>query len=117
MAPPGSGVGAVAGDEVDQDVPGRARLAESERVVEKAHEFGRSVGLVERATPGDVAGVGRAQVRQEAPARRRLRTVGGDEHVRLDYPVTIDVRTHHAVAVAEIRERCTPMVAVGGESG
>src|SRR6202040_40393 len=31
---PGGGVGAVARDEVDQDVPGRTRLAESERVVE-----------------------------------------------------------------------------------
>src|ERR1700731_3774054 len=83
-APPRRGVAAVAGDEVDQDVPGRARLAESERVVEEAHEIGRSVGLVERAAPGDVAGVGRAQVRQEVPARRRLCTVSGDEHVRLE---------------------------------
>src|SRR6266436_8630568 len=98
-------------------MPGRARLAEGERVVEEAHEIGRRDGLVERATPGDVAGVGRAQVRQEAPARRRLRAVGGDEHVRLDYPVTIDVRPNRAVAVAEIRERCAAMVAAGGEGG
>jgi hypothetical protein len=27
------------------------------------------------------------------------------------------VRAHHAVAVAEIRERCTLMITVGGESG
>src|SRR6266403_4744535 len=53
---------------VEQDVPGRTRLAESERVVEEAHEIGLSVGLVERAAPGDVAGIGRSQVRQEAPA-------------------------------------------------
>ena len=98
-------------------MPGRASLGEGERVVEEAQEIGWCVGLVERAPPGDVAGVGRAQVRQEASARRRLRTVGSDEHVHLDGPVAIDVRTHHAVAVGEIRECCTPMVAVGREGG
>ena len=34
---PGGGVGAVAGNEVDQDVPGRTGLGEGERVVEEAH--------------------------------------------------------------------------------
>ena len=29
----------------------------------------------------------------------------------------VDVRLHRALAVAEIRERCAPMVAIGGEGG
>jgi hypothetical protein len=89
------------------------RLGESECVVEEAHEIGRGLGLVERAAPSDVAGVGRAQVGQKAPAGGRLRAVGGDEHIRLDQSVPVDVRLHGALAVAEIRERGAPMVAIG----
>ena len=89
-------------------MPGRARLAESERVVEEANEIGRSVGLVERAGPGDIAGVGRAQIRQEVPAGERLRAVSGDEHIRLDDPAPVDAGPHRALAAAEVREHRTP---------
>jgi hypothetical protein len=47
-----------------------------------------------------------------------LRAVSGDEHIRLDDPVPVDVGPHRALAVAEVREHCTPMVyAVEAGSG
>ena len=49
------------------------------------------------------------------PAGGRLRAVSGDEHIRLDDPVPVDVGPYRALAAAEVREHRTPMVAVGGE--
>ena len=83
-APPRLGRGVGPRDEVAEDVPARARLAEGEGLVEEAHQLGGDLLLLDRAAPGDIAGVERLDLGQQPAARLRTRAVGADQEVRLD---------------------------------
>ena len=65
-----SNVCSFAGDEIDQHMPARTRFAKGEGVIEEGHQPWRSIGFVECATPGYVAGIPRSYMREKASAQR-----------------------------------------------
>ena len=62
----------------------RARLANRERSVEEPDQLKVCPLLVERAAPGDIAGVDRLDLGQQPAAGLRAGAVGADQQVHLD---------------------------------
>ncbi len=86
-------------------MPARARLAEGEGLVEEARQPGGDPPLLDRAAPGDVAGVARLDLGQQPLARLRAGAVGADQEVRLDLPALREAGRDPAVRLLEPRER------------
>ena len=94
-------IGARTGNIVDEDMTSRARLGKSEGVVEEARQLGWCDGLVECASPGDIARIIRRRVRQQQPTGRRLRPVGADQEIRRDQTSPSDLGFDPAVNCIE----------------
>src|SRR3954451_23385320 len=93
-------------------MPVRAGLAEGEGLVEEAHQLGGESSLLDRAPPGDVAGIARLDLGQQLLTRLRAGALGADQEVRFDLPALREARRAPPVRLPEPGERRAGVIAL-----
>src|SRR5277367_4121115 len=95
----------------------RPRFAESESIIEERYQARGRVHLVDRAAPGDIACIAGCDGWQEPPPQMRVRTVGGDEHVTLNWAMPVYIGHYSPCFERQVRHVRAHVVAVHRKRG
>ena len=96
-------------DRVGDDLLAR-RQVEAEIRKNLFQRLRRQIGLVRRAAPDVVAGIGRLQLRRDLAAHRRADAVAADQDVGILDPAAVEVHPHAAAVLLDALERPAEMV-------
>ena len=114
-ASPRLGRGAVPRNEIAEDMPAGPALAERERIVEEADEIRRRASLLQRAAPGDIAGVTRLDLGKQPAPQVGVRAIGADQQVRRDLATLREARDDSPRRLLEPGQGLAGVVALVGE--